>query len=233
MGEYQIYFGIISKKAKLYHSNRGDIKLTRVDFTVFRKIVFIILILLSSLSAYHTVAVNINSDELEVETNFDLAQFSKKFSINRYFAGADYLYVEKDSGQSTEKEYLFSLNFMMKNRLRKAQAITFGLGGKFLSTKVKDRDAMAVPLGLYMNFAIPFKYIPISLSTQFFYSPKPLTFGDGVKYFEQRYELIFEIIKMGEIFIGYRELTLDEDTKLGGRSLGISKLPYIGLRFGF
>lgn len=200
---------------------------------MLKKVIITILISLSSLSAYHTVDINMNSDELETGVHLDLAQFSNSFSINRYFVGLDYLYVESEEDSSDETDYLLSLDFMMKNRLAKVSAITFGLGAKILSTKVGERDVVAIPLGIYMNFALPINSLPISLSAQFYYSPKPLTFNDGDKYFEQRYELIFEVIKMGEIFIGYRDLSVEESLNLGGENLDISKLPYIGLRFGF
>ena len=197
---------------------------------MFQKTVLILLIFLSSLSAYHELDINMNNDELESGIKFDLAQFSKRFNVNRYFLGLDYLYIENDD---RDNDSLISFDFMMKNRLKQIKAITFGLGGKVLSTSSNSNNVTAIPLGLYMNFLMPVKSFPISFSAQFYYSPKPLTFEDGDQYFEQRYELIFEVIKRGKIYIGYRDILVNRTLEKGGGDFKVSQIPYIGLKFGF
>ena len=196
---------------------------------MLKKILSIFIILISNISAYHTVKINMNNEELESGINLDLAQFVDRFPVNRYFLGVDYLYIE-----SQDTDYMTSLNFLMKNRLSNFRLITFGLGAKILSTKIgedNEKTIFAIPFGIYINFALPIYSLPVSLSTHIYYSPKPLTFSDGDTYFEQRYELSFEVIEKGQIFIGYRDISATLQNLI--ENLTITKIPYIGMRFGF
>jgi hypothetical protein len=180
-----------------------------------------------------------NNEELETKLKFDLAQFSDKFSINRYFLGMEYIYIERDEVQhggeeSFEADYLFGLNMMMKNKLVAINAITFGLGGKFINTKIAQGSVSAIPLGLYVNFALPINSLPISLTTEVYYSPRPLTFSNGDEYFEHRYELSFEVIQMGELFVGYRDVEITPNSDgIDINKANISETGYVGIRFGF
>lgn len=199
---------------------------------IIKKIVLLSIFSISYLSGYHSFQINMNDEELESGIELDLAQFVNKFPVNRYFVGLNYLYVETDENIKNQTEYMFDFDIMMRSRLTNFNVLTFGLGAKALKTKIGNLEVSAIPIGLYINFAIPIiKSLPISITTQFYYSPKPLTFSDGDKYLEQRYELSFEIIKMGEIFIGYRDIVVTP--QLGARDIGITKQPYFGIKIGF
>ena len=191
-----------------------------------------ILLITSSLSAYHQFNININNDELESGIELDIAQFSKRMKVNRYFLGLDYLHSEDDE-TSSDSDHLTSVRFMMRGKFHRARTITFGLGGKVVNGSAEDYDVSAIPLGIYGNFKLPIKSLPISLTTQFFYSPKPLTFGDGNNYTEQKYELGFEPFRMGEIYIGYRDIQFETTPELGEKKVAISQMAYIGFRIGF
>ena len=201
---------------------------------MLKKILSIFVVTVIKLSAFHTVEINMNNEELESNLNLDLAQFTNKLPVNKYFIGLNYLYIESDNVTSKQTESMASLNLLMKNRLSNFKPITFGLGVKLLSIQVggsESKTISAIPLGIYINFALPIYSLPISLSTHIYYSPKPLTFSDGDTYFEHRYELSFEVIDKGQVFIGYRDIstTLQNSTE----NISITKIPYIGIRVGF
>jgi len=198
-----------------------------MESILFKKILSILLISYSQLSAYHSIMVNMNNEELETNLNLDLAQFVDKFPVNQYFIGYDYLYIENNTDVNTMQ----SLKLLMKNRLPNYRPITFGLGVKFISANIKQRDISAVPFGFSVKFELPINSLPISFNAQVFYSPKPLTFSDGDTYLEHKYELAFEVIKKGQIFIGYRDIS--SILQQSNQVLEFSKIPYIGLRIGF
>lgn len=203
---------------------------------MLKKILSIYIFLITNLSAYHSLEMNMNNEELESSLNLDLAQFVDRFPVNRYFIGLNYLYVENIKNEYYT-EYMASLNLMMRNRLPNIRSLTFGLGAKFLSSKsskvgeLKDQTISAIPLGIYINFQLPIDSLPISLSTNIYYSPKPLTFTDGDTYFEQRYELSFEVVDKGQVFIGYRDIESILQKTL--EHFSITKIAYVGMRFGF
>lgn len=201
---------------------------------MFKKSVLIIFLFIMNLSAYHTVSININNEELESSVNVDLAQFVNRLEVNKFIFGFEYLYVEtgvEDTENVLETDYMSSFNFLMKSRLSGFNSITFGLGAKLISTEVGNNSISATPLGIYINFALPIYALPISLSTYVYYAPRPLTFSDGDTYFEHRYELSFEVIEKGNLFIGYRDISVTVPNN--NKDLIISKLPYVGMRFGF
>jgi hypothetical protein len=168
-----------------------------------------------------------NNEEVETRLDLDLAQFVKKFPVNQFYVGFDYLYIEENS----DVETMTSFKVFMKNRLKSYRAVTFGLGAKLISADVKNKSISAIPFGISAKFLLPIRSLPISLKADLYYSPKPLTFSDGDTYFEQRYELNIEVIDKGEIFIGYRDINSDLQNSVA--NLEISKIPYAGLRFGF
>jgi len=198
-----------------------------MEFILLKKIFAILLISYSQLSAFHSVMVNMNNEELETNINLDLAQFIDKFPVNHYFIGYNYLYIENNTYINTMQ----SVNLLMRNRLPNYRPITFTLGAKFISADMNNKQISAVPFGFSVKFELPINSLPISFYAQVFYSPKPLTFSDGDTYLEQKYELSFEVIEKGQIFIGYRDIS--STLKQSDRVMEFSKIPYAGLRIGF
>jgi len=199
-----------------------------MEFILFKKIFVILLISYLQLSAYHSIMVNMNNEELETNINLDLAQFIDKFPVNKYFIGYNYLYIEHNIETINTMQ---TVNILMKSRLQNYRPITFTLGTKFISADMNHKSISAVPFGFAMKFELPINSLPISFYAQVFYSPKPLTFSDGDTYLEQKYELSFEVIEKGQIFIGYRDIS--STLQKSGETLEFSKIPYAGLRIGF
>lgn len=186
--------------------------------------------------AYHSVGININNNELGSSLELDLGQFNKKFPVNQYFTNLDYLYIESDDDSDSEEKRtianLFGGGFLLKNKLSGFSAITVGLGMKFIVVNYDALNSTALPLGLEVAFGLPMKSLPLELVAKVYYSPKPLTFGDGDKYLEQAFELSYEIIKMGKIFVGYRDVAIDP-SGLSHLDIDISQMPYLGMKIGF
>ena len=196
----------------------------------FKKIRVYILMLMfiSPLSASHNFIINMNDEDLETGLKFDLGQFAHSLPINSYFLDMNYLYMEDDNGDTnTQSEF----GIIMKNKLQNIQEITVGLGVKNLYTKKYGKSFISIPLGITVDINFPIRGLPISLSGSFYYAPKPLTFKDGEKYLEQRFELGFEVIKRGVVYIGYREIQthfhIVEDDYI------LNKTPFVGFKLGF
>ena len=192
-----------------------------------KKIVLFI-VFVANLVAYHRFEANINKDEFEAKLDLDLAQFIKKAPIERYIVGADYIYIENDD---IENDSLKSINLMAKGRLPNFHTITIGLGTRFVTLDVAEKDVTAIPLGIYANFKMPIFGLPFALSTEYFYSPKPLTYSDGETFSEQKYEFSLEVIDMGELFVGYR--IIEASIKNNVQDVTLSENGYIGFRIGF
>ncbi len=188
---------------------------------------------LNFIEAYHSVSVNMNNEELETGVQLDLGQFNKSLPVNRYFGGFNYTYLESDEMDKGTIGHIFNTSFLLKNKFSSFNAITMGLGMKIIHIDYGSLNSTAVPLGIEMNFDFPMKSFPLSINTSLYYSPKPLTFGDGDQYIEKRVELAYQIIEMGELFIGYRDIAVDPHSKFTSVNIDISQLPYLGIKIGF
>jgi hypothetical protein len=199
-----------------------------------KRVLLIAVLLFSNLYSYHTFEVNMNSEELESRVDLDLAQFINSYEVERYFAGVDYLYIENSGSEGkNSSDSMTSLNLMVKGHLENFKPLTFGLGMKPFIADMGDRDIQALPLGLLINLRLPIRTFPISFSSSFYYSPKPLTFNDGDEYFEQRYEFAIELIKRGEIVVGYRDMEFSVVNGEKDEYYKFSQMGYVGIRIGF
>jgi hypothetical protein len=200
----------------------------------FKKIRAYVLLfmLMSPLSAYHNFVININDNDLETGVSFDLGQWMHSLPIKEYFIDMNYLYMENSQG---EYRSVTDLDFILKKSLPKFEELSFGFGTKFVYAKRFKKSFTAMPLGIHLGLNFDVRGLAISINALGYYAPKPLTFNDGDKYSETEFNLGFEVIERGLIYIGYREIRTyyhGIDNNVPDNYL-LNKTPFIGFKLGF
>ena len=184
------------------------------------KLLFTLPLLTSLLFSEANIAVNINSEDVEVEGAYSLNQALDYNSGVNLLVDASYLY-------NSEKSDLFALGLSGENSLEAAPGIIFGLGFK----GVFAEDFMAIPLLGKVRYILPFDSdIPTtSLFASYAYAPSALTFIDGENYSELKLEADMEVISSFHIFTGYRNI----DTDYFDVSYTLNDSFYAGLKLSF
>jgi len=173
------------------------------------------LVALFSASAFamHSVEVNINDTDLEVNAKFDLGQFNENIMPNSTFLG--FRIVDSDKANSSQQKYkhdpYYELNFLMKRPLSDS-GFSVGMGVKFNYTN----DFSSIPLGLEGTYKIPANnFVPMYFNVDGYYGPRILSFGDADRYYEFRLSYDIELIKNGRVTIGYRSMHTNYHDKRG------------------
>jgi hypothetical protein len=163
------------------------------------KLLINILLLSGSLYA-GSLGLNINDEDVEIRATIDMSA-----AIGN---GIDYLI--QTSYLHTEEDDLFKIGFGASNTFQGADGLTLTLG---LEGVFADNYA-ALPLFGEASLRLPFDAdIPAtSLMTRIDYAPSVLTFSDGEKYLEYRFQADMEVIRNIHIFAGYRNIDTDYET---------------------
>jgi len=180
----------------------------------------------ASLFAMHDASINLNNDDIEVKGNIDIGELNRSDYPDTYFLTLGFLDV--DNLESTDP--LLSAGFMLRQDIRGAQNLKFGVGFKGTYTKVGNAKHAALPLNVELAYTLPLDIpMPLILSGGISYAPSVLSFKDADKYFESRAELGLRIIEQGELFVGYRKL----DTDFEGGDYTYNDTAYIGFKVRF
>jgi hypothetical protein len=147
-----------------------------------------------------SLGLNINDEDVEVQATIDMSA-----AIGN---GIDYLI--QTSYLHTEEDDLFKIGFGASNTLQGADGLTLTLG---LEGVFAD-DYAALPLFGQASLRLPFDSdIPAtSLMTKIDYAPSVLSFRDGEKYLEYRFQADMEVIQNIHLFAGYRNIDTDYET---------------------
>jgi hypothetical protein len=166
-----------------------------------KKIIFGTLLLAGLIQA-SSVALNVNSDDVEVEGRIDITSTIGYGSGTTYFLGGDYLHTENDD--------LVKATFGASNTLSGAEGLTFTLGleGVFGDNYVAMPFFGEAALRLPLDEPIP----ATTLSAKFSYAPSVLSFVDADQYVEYRFEADMEVISNIHVYGGYRNIDTDYET---------------------
>jgi len=157
--------------------------------------------LLFTVSALHanSIALNINSNDVEIDGRIDITSAIGYGSGTNYFLGADYLHTENDN--------LFKGTFGATNTLSGAEGLSFTLGleGVFGDNYVAMPLFGEAALRLPLDTPIPATTLLAKLS----YAPSVLSFSDADRYLEYRFEADMEVISNVHLYGGYRNIDTD------------------------
>ena len=149
------------------------------------------------LFSQNLIGLNVNNDELEIDSSLNLNKYMDSDTSSAYIANLSYLHgVDKD---------LLTLGLGIYQSYGEVDGLLFGFG----INSVVEEDLVALPLYAHAIYVLPFiKYIPkTNISAKVLYAPKILTFSDGEQYLEMRTEIDFDIINDVSVYGGYRAIT--------------------------
>lgn len=193
------------------------------------KKILISLALSVSLFAQHDASVNLNNDDIEVNGNIDIGELNQSDYPNMYFLTLGFLDV--DNREDTDP--LWQAGFKLRQDVTGVQGLRFGLGFKGTYTEVGRQKHSAIPLGAELVYTLPINSaIPVIISGSLDYAPSVLSFKDADSYMEKRVELGVQIVEQATIFVGYRKIDTDFETRNGG-DYTFNDTGYIGFKVRF
>jgi len=166
------------------------------------KFILTAIISIGLLHAETSLSLNINDEDLELQTELNFNALTDYSSGTTYILGANYLHTNRDD--------LATISFSGENSLQGIYGLTLAFG---LKTVITD-DFLALPLFAKAVYDLPLiDSIPTtSLVTSLAYAPSVLSFSDAEKYTEFRIEADIEVISNIHIFTGYRTIDTDYET---------------------
>jgi hypothetical protein len=196
----------------------------------------VVLLGVSALTAFamNTGEININDKDLEVSAQFDIGQFNKAVEPNTMFLGAKFLNAdgEHSDNDNADLDPYFEANFLLMQPMAKT-GLRLGMGVKANYTK----DFITVPLGLQFAYKLPLKtLIPMFINGAVYYAPTALSFSDADSFLECRASFDIQIIKNGNITIGYRRLDTNYEVARGYLADGdftYNSSWYVGFKINF
>lgn len=154
--------------------------------------------------AMHVAEININDKDLELGAKLDMGQFNESVEPDTVFIGATFLKADGNysSPKTNSLDPFFDVSLLMIQNIRESP-FRLGLGVKANYTN----KFVSVPLGVTGEFLIESrKLVPMKLVGEVYYAPKVLSFYDGDNFFSYKLSFDIEIIKNGNITLGYRRL---------------------------
>ena len=191
---------------------------------MIKKILLSTLLLTGLCQAESSIALDINSEDVEILGSFNLNSSIGYTGGTSYLVDASYLHNEWND--------LLTVGLSGTNSLEAAPGLILGFGFKLALAE----DFMALPLLAKVKYILPFDGdIPTtSVLASFAYAPSVLTFLDADTYSEFRVDADMEVISNIHVFVGYRNIYTDYDLEkntIGEHQLNDSF--YGGLRLSF
>jgi len=178
---------------------------------MLKKMVFSLLVLMVGLSAEEVLELNINNEDVEFRVAHEL-QIGQT-DDSHYYIGAFFMNSnDKNKGyDNRDDDKLYGADFFLQNRVVNTQiGLNAKLGVKVVAHDQGDDSFLATPLGGGLDLNMEFEnFPPTTISAEYYYAPKVLTFMDASAYTEFRLQWKVEIVKNGEILVGYRGIGTD------------------------
>lgn len=172
--------------------------------------VFFLSVLILSLSAEEVIELNINNEDVEVRLAHELNMGATEDS--RYYIGAFFMNSnDKNKGyNNSDDDKLYGVDFTLKNRVANTIGLEGELGFKVVAHDNGENNLLAAPLGAGISLRMEFEnFPPTTIGAKYYYAPEVLTLIDGSSYNELRFEWKVELVKNGEIAVGYRAIGTD------------------------
>lgn len=174
-----------------------------------KKLILTSLLLGSSLYAKNSIGININNDDVELQSSIDLNSLADYSNGTTYLLDVNYLHIGVPSSN------LLTIGFSGQNSLQGVEGLKLAFGAKL----VFANEYAALPLMAKATYTLPISSdIPkTDIVASFAFAPSVLSFRDGDNYSEFRIETDVEVIPNVHVFMGYRNI--DTDYKIGNFSL--------------
>jgi hypothetical protein len=121
----------------------------------------IALIALCSMSAFalESIELNINNEDLEVITKFDMSNFNSDTESRTVFVGIRLLDVDQVNSDDANAslDALVECSFLMRREIEN-KGVYLGLGMKINTVKNMNDKFVSIPLGLELDYQIPVFY---------------------------------------------------------------------------
>lgn len=179
--------------------------------------------------AMHNAEININNQDLELGVQMDMGQFNDTVDPNTIFIGAKWLKVNAKHSQESNVyiDPYFEVSLLMMQDIKRTP-FRLGLGIKLNRTK----DFASAPLGIEAAFLIPARdLVPMRINGAVYYATPVLSFRDADNFFEARIALDIEVIKNGNVTVGYRNIETNYQTNNG--NFRYNRSAYIGFKLNF
>jgi len=186
-----------------------------------KKIILLLLIVNLDIFAFNRASfgLNINTDDLEIEGRTSLG-FTTNNPVYRNF----YF----DANLINSEDTLMGFGLYVENSPINYQNLSFSIGLRSIFTKNGGNDFTALPIILGAKARMYLGNLPKSnLGLKFAYAPSPLSFQDASNYFEYRIEVDMNIIQNVDVYLGYRNIDTDYDT----RDYNYNDAFYVGFKF--
>lgn len=187
---------------------------------MFKKLLLICAISTLVFGSQKVFDLNLNSDDLEV-------RFQNPIYINANQYASDSSYIAEAGFISSDSNSLFSLGFFLKSHVQSVPNLKAQMGIKAVYANSYASDIfVSFPLGIALSYDLLTNAGEFFFNSSLYYAPSPLSFKDADSYLEFRAEAGLEIIKNGDLYIGYRTIDTDYDTA----DVSFNQSGYLGFR---
>ena len=146
------------------------------------KIFLIILYSQLNLFAMHNFYTNFNTQDIEIKTDFDIAQYTDKIKLEKFYLGGRFLYFT-DKYSSDEPELYSEVNFHFNYESKEYENLNIELGAKLNHSSIKNKTMISIPLSISAKYNVKDFLYPFSIEINGAISPSILTFEDGVNFY--------------------------------------------------
>lgn len=164
---------------------------------MIKKVIFSLLIVVDMLFGFNNIDLNVNTDTLEVSTQYDLREIYNLSEDASYLGTISYL--SNEAGDSTNR--MASLGFHIKSPYFNDSNFSFGFGCKFLWMYSLERNFLALPLTLFVDYEVN---EDILFNVIYGYAPKVLALSDSKTLHDLKIKINYKIIDQGYIYMGAR-----------------------------
>lgn len=193
-----------------------------------KKIFIIILYSQLNLFAMHNFYTNFNTQDIEIRTDFDIAQYTDKIKLEKFYLGGRILYFT-DKYSSDEPELYSEINFHFNYKSKEYKNLNIALGAKLNHSSIKDKTITSIPLSMSVKYNIKDFLYPFTVEINGAISPSILTFEDGLNFYEYGANISFPIIEDIDFNCGVRNI----NTNYIDNNVILNKSFYIGTKIKF
>ena len=189
---------------------------------MLREIVATSLISLSLIAGQNSAELNVNNEDFQIKSDFQINKLKVDESSTEYYVGVDYLSL--DNGfYKDEDEGIFGVKFYARNHYVNSMALSpygnferynamLAFGMKAVIGHNSHDTYYALPFFAELNFRLSALRLPnVTLNAEAYYAPSPLSFHSIDSYMEYKFYGEVEAIDNVSIVAGYRNIDIDFD----------------------
>jgi hypothetical protein len=198
---------------------------------MFKILIFIIFIQ-NEILAMHNFYTNINTEDIEIKTELDIAQYTNNIELEKFYIGARILYLT-DKYSNSKPEAYYEGNFHLNFITNEIPNLKIKLGAKINYTNIKidnkNNKFVSIPLTIGLKYKIDQFNIPFKLRIEGSISPNILTFNNGINFYELDTGIDINIMKYLDTSIGFRSIY----TNYINKNIKLNQSCYFGVKIKF